>query len=68
MDLDKKSKTNVHLLDETLFINNFGPDDTGDYRCIVTNQAGTSTSNLLKLDIKGDERSPSNKSFFKTSQ
>ena len=52
-NLEKRSKSNVHLLDETLFINNFGPDDVGDYKCIVTNQAGTQASNVLHLGVKG---------------
>ena len=56
-DLEKNSKDNVHLLDETLFINNFGVEDVGDYQCSVTNQAGTSASNTLHLDMKGDKTS-----------
>ena len=52
-NLEKRSKSNVHLLDETLFINNFGPEDVGDYKCIATNQAGTQESNVLHLGVKG---------------
>ena len=51
--LEAGHQANVHLLDETLFINSFDVDNVGEYRCVVTNQAGTSTSNSLALSIAG---------------
>ena len=51
--LEAGHQANVHLLDETLFINSFDVDNVGEYRCVVTNQAGTSTSNSLSLSIAG---------------
>ena len=52
-NLEDSPAPNVHLLDETLFINSWTDDDNGDYRCEVTNQAGTSQSNSVKLSVAG---------------
>ena len=53
-NLEEKPKANVHLLDETLFINSFSDEDNGEYSCVVTNQAGTTTSNGVQLYISGN--------------
>ena len=41
--LETFPRPNVHLLDETLFINSFTAEDSGDYACVVTNQASRYT-------------------------
>ena len=51
--MDDTPAPNVHLLDETLFINSWTEDDNGDYKCEVTNQAGTTQSNSVKLSAAG---------------
>ena len=40
-----------NCLDE--FISSFSDDDNGNYACLVTNQAGTSTSNSFPLFVTG---------------
>ena len=51
--MEERAKKNVHLLDETLFISSFSDDDNGNYACVVTNQAGTATSNSFPLFVIG---------------
>ena len=46
------SYKNVHILDETLYINSINEEQNGEYQCAGINQAGTGYSNQYALKIK----------------
>jgi len=51
VDLEEVSAKNVHVLDETLYINSITEEQNGEYGCAATNQAGTGYSNTLALKV-----------------
>jgi hypothetical protein len=48
---EEVSSKNVHILDETLYINSITEEQNGEYGCSATNQAGTGYSNTLALKV-----------------
>ena len=51
VDLEDVSFKNVHILDETLYINSISEEQNGEYECAGTNQAGTGYSNTLTIKV-----------------
>lgn len=51
VNLEEVSSKNVHILDETLYINSITEEQNGEYGCSATNQAGTGYSNTLALKV-----------------
>ena len=56
--LDENSEDNVHILDQTLFLSSVTKENSGDYLCTVTNQAGTTTSNTVTITVPGERKLP----------
>lgn len=50
----ENSDDNVHILDQTLFLSSVSRENSGDYVCTVTNQAGSSSSNTVKISVPGE--------------
>ena len=46
------SYKNVHILDETLYINSITEEQNGEYQCAGINQAGTGYSNSLTIKVE----------------
>jgi len=51
INLEEVSAKNVHVLDETLYINSITEEQNGEYGCAATNQAGTGYSSTLALNV-----------------
>ena len=51
INLKELALKNVHILDETLYINSISEELNGEYGCSATNQAGTGYSNTLVLKV-----------------
>ena len=56
--LDENKEDNVHILDQTLFLSSVTKENSGDYLCTVTNQAGTTTSNTVTITVPGERKLP----------
>ena len=52
VDLEDMSYKNVHILDETFYINSITEEQNGEYQCARTNQAGTRYSLTIKVKNK----------------
>ena len=52
--LEETSADNVHILDQTLFLSSVTQENSGDYVCTVTNQAGTGSSNVMVINVPGE--------------
>ena len=52
VDLEDMSYKNVHILDETLYINSITEEQNGEYQCAGINQAGTGYSNSLTIKVE----------------
>lgn len=52
VDLEDMSYKNVHILDETLYINSINEEQNGEYQCAGINQAGTGYSNALTIKVE----------------
>lgn len=51
VNLEDMPYKNVHILDETLYINSVSEEQNGEYQCAGTNQAGTGYSNTLRIKV-----------------
>ena len=52
--LDETTAKNVHILDQTLFLSSVSKENSGDYVCTVTNQAGSGRSNVMEIRVPGE--------------
>ena len=52
--LEETTADNVHILDQTLFLSSVTQENSGDYVCTVTNQAGTGSSNVMVINVPGE--------------
>ena len=52
--LEENTADNVHILDQTLFLSSVTGETSGDYVCTVTNQAGTTSSNVMVINVPGE--------------